>query len=105
MNNAKAIIMDEAQNSSRKEIITVLTRLGHFSRCFLLADPMQADISHAKSGGFMELYNLFNNKESRDIGIHTFEFDEEDILRSDLVKFIVQKCKNLKNGNGNGNGH
>ena len=31
--NAKAIIMDEVQNSSKKEIVTILTRLGHFSRC------------------------------------------------------------------------
>jgi len=43
--NAKCIIFDEAQNSSLKEIITVLTRLGHFSRCFVLADPMQTDLS------------------------------------------------------------
>jgi len=36
----KCVILDEAQNSSLKEITTVLTRLGKGSRCFVLADPM-----------------------------------------------------------------
>lgn len=97
--NAKAIIMDEAQNSSKKEIITVLTRLGHYSRCFILADPMQTDLSNGRVGGFETLYELFDNPESRDMGIYTFEFDEDDILRSELVKFVVKKCNTLINNN------
>ena len=40
---SKCVILDEAQNSSLKEITTVLTRLGEGSRCFVLADPMQTD--------------------------------------------------------------
>ena len=34
--NAKCVILDEAQNSTEKEITTVLTRLGKNSRCFVL---------------------------------------------------------------------
>jgi phosphate starvation-inducible protein PhoH len=89
--NAKAIVMDEVQNSSKKEIITILTRLGHFSRCFILADPLQTDLPQGKGGAFEELYRLFDNQESRDHGIHIFEFNEEDIMRSELVKFLVKK--------------
>jgi phosphate starvation-inducible PhoH-like protein len=93
--NAKAIIMDEAQNSSRKEIVTILTRLGQFSRCFVLADPLQTDLAHGKGGGFEEIFQLFNNEESREKGIYTFEFGEEDIMRSELVRYLVKKFNQL----------
>lgn len=90
--NAKSIILDEAQNSSRKEIVTILTRLGQFSKCFLLGDPLQVDLNYGKSG-FEEIYGIFDNEESRAQGIYTFEFSEDDIMRSELVKFIVKKLK------------
>jgi phosphate starvation-inducible protein PhoH len=107
--NAKAIILDESQNNTRKEIMTILTRLGEFSRCFVLADPMQSDLPSNKRGAFQEIMALFDNEESRAMGIHTFEFSNEDIVRSKLVRFLVDKFDKLKpaNGheNGNGNGH
>lgn len=93
--NAKAIILDEAQNSSRKEIITVLTRLGHFSRCFVLADPLQTDLKNGNIGGFEEIYRLFDNEASKSNGVHVFEFTEEDIMRSQLVRFLVKKFNEL----------
>jgi phosphate starvation-inducible protein PhoH len=91
--NAKAIIGDEMQNCTRKEIITLMTRTGEFSKVFLLGDPMQTDIR--TNSGFKEMFNLFNDEESKTHGIYTFEFGEEDILRSALVKFIVHKIKQL----------
>ena len=91
---SKCIILDEAQNSSLKEITTVLTRLGEGSRCFVLADPMQTDI-HKGQGGFEKLYKAFNDDESQDKGIHTFAFDEDDIMRSELCKYIVKKVKTI----------
>ena len=35
------------------------------------------------------------NEESKDKGIHTFEFSEEDIVRSELTKFIVSKLSEV----------
>ena len=94
--NSKAIILDEAQNSTVKEIITVLTRLGNNSRCFILADPMQTDIKNeSMHGGFTNMIKLLDDEESRAQGIHVFRFEEEDIMRSDLVKFLIKKLKNL----------
>jgi len=89
--NAKGIIMDEAQNSTRKELTTLLTRLGHFSKMFVCGDPLQSDIN-GKSG-FAEMCNVFNDQESKDKGIHVFYLTEEDIVRSDIVKFIVKKLQ------------
>ena len=89
--NGKAILLDEAQNSSFREIVTVLTRIGKYSRWFIMADPMQTDLKNGNRGGFEKLYHIFDDEDSRQMGIHTFEFNEEDIVRSELTKFIVSK--------------
>lgn len=94
--NAKGIIMDEAQNSSFAEITTALTRIGQFTKMFICGDPMQSDIN-GKSG-FSKMCNVFDNDESRTQGIHTFYLTEQDIVRSEIVKFIVKKL-NLYNSN------
>jgi phosphate starvation-inducible protein PhoH and related proteins len=93
--DAKCIIFDEVQNSSAKEITTVLTRMGKNSRCFILADPMQSDL-HNKDCAFENMFRLFSDEESHEMGIRTFEFDEEDIMRSELVKYLIKKLKKLK---------
>ena len=88
----KCIILDEAQNSTIKEITTVLTRMGPGSRCFVLADPMQTDLrGECQQGAFEKLGKIFSDDESAAMGIYNFDFTEEDIMRSELVKFIVQK--------------
>ena len=87
----KCIILDEAQNSSIKEIVTVLTRLGEGSRAFVLADPMQTDLHTGKEGAFQRLSNTFDDEESRDMGVRTFTFTAEDVMRSELCKFLVKK--------------
>ena len=88
----KCIILDEAQNSTEKEITTVLTRMGPGSRCFVLADPMQTDLKgECNLGGFDKLSKIFSDEESAAMGLYNFSFTEEDIMRSELVKFIVQK--------------
>jgi phosphate starvation-inducible protein PhoH len=94
---SKCIILDEAQNSSLKEITTVLTRLGKNSRCFVLADPMQTDLkSKDQLGGFEKLYRTFADQGSQAMGIHTFAFNEDDIMRSELCKYIVKKVRTIK---------
>lgn len=93
--NAKCLILDEAQNSTTKEIITVLTRLGKFSKCFVLADPSQTDLTNGKRGAFESIFSLLSDEESKQNGIHTFTFGQEDIMRSDLVRFLSEKFKKL----------
>lgn len=93
--NAKAVIVDEAQNLVHKELVTILTRLGQFTRCFVLADPNQSDIN-GKSGAFVKIAKAFNDKEAANFGIHHFEFTEDDIMRSELVKFLVKRFNNIK---------
>ena len=95
--NAKAIIMDEAQNSTFRELTTLMTRVGQFSKLFVCGDPMQSDIN-GKSG-FEKMCNVFNDNESREMGIHVFTLTEADIVRSEIVRYIVKKLElyNKKN--------
>lgn len=91
--NAKVILLDEAQNCSYKELFTVITRTGEFSKVFILGDPEQSDIN-GKSG-FNKMLMGFDDEESRNNGIYTFKFTEDDIVRSQLVKFIIKKSKKI----------
>lgn len=91
--NAKAIIGDEFQNCTYKEILTFITRAGEFSKVFILGDPDQSDIG--SKSGFVKMMEQFDDVESRSNGIYTFKFDETDILRSGLVRYIITKLNKL----------
>ena len=93
--SSKCLIFDECQNSTLKEIVTVLTRLGMGSKCFVLADPAQTDLKNGARGGYEKIQSVFGDEESEEFGINTFEFDETDVVRSELVKFLVTKFKDL----------
>ena len=94
--NEKCLILDECQNSTIKEIVTLLTRIGNYSKIFICADPMQTDLKNGSRGAFSKLKELFSGEDSRDRGVHTFEFGEEDIVRSEILKFIVKKINTLE---------
>jgi phosphate starvation-inducible PhoH-like protein len=88
----KIIIVDEAQNLSKKEIFTLITRTGEGSKVFILGDPLQSDIGN--KSGLTTFFQLFDSQDSENEGIHAFEFTDEDIVRSKLVRFIVNKLQN-----------
>jgi phosphate starvation-inducible PhoH-like protein len=87
--NAKFIICDEAQNFDFKELTTLVTRIGQFSKIIICGDSHQSDIN-GKSG-FKQMYSIFNDEESRNNGIFYYNFGIEDVMRSELVKFILTK--------------
>jgi len=89
--NAKVIISDEAQNMTFKELFTLITRTGEFSKMFILGDPDQTDIN-GKSG-FLKMTSYFDDEESKENGIHVFKFTDDDIVRSGLVQFIIKKVR------------
>lgn len=91
--NAKFILVDEAQNLDIKEITTVITRLGMFSKMIIAGDPGQSDIN-GKSG-FIKFFDWFNDEESRKNGIHCFSFTKDDIVRSGVLKYIVERIEAL----------
>jgi phosphate starvation-inducible protein PhoH and related proteins len=85
----KVVIADEAQNFTFKELTTLITRIGHNTKLFICGDTMQSDINGKT--GFQGMYQLFNDAQSQSKGIECFEFDENDIKRSVILKFIVSR--------------
>ena len=90
----KIVIADEAQNFTYKELITLITRVGNNCKLFICGDFMQSDINGRS--GFPPMFDLFNDEESVTMGIHAFKFGKEDILRSEILKYIISKLDNRK---------
>ena len=91
--NAKAVILDEFQNATFQEILTSLTRIGKFTKYFVLGDPMQTDLKHKEQSGFKPMFDIFNTEEAKAQGIHCVEFTKEDIMRSEILKFIIDQVE------------
>ena len=94
--NVNFIIADEMQNAEFSEIQTIITRIGNFSKFVFCGDPMQTDIHDKSKSGFKPIFDIFNNEESRAQGIFCVELGKEDILRSEILKFIVEKLEIYK---------
>jgi phosphate starvation-inducible PhoH-like protein len=88
----KVVVADECQNFSRKELTTLLTRIGKNAKLFLCGDLMQSDI---KQSGFCDMITVFEGEDSAEKGIHVFKFGKEDIYRSEILKFIIEKIESL----------
>ena len=70
-----SFIMDEAQN------------------CRVEDFEQQSDI---KQSGFNRVYNSFNTEIAKENGIHTFEFTKEDIVRSEILSYIIETFENMR---------
>ena len=84
------VIVDEAQNFARNELVTVLTRIGENCKMIICGDIMQSDI---KNSGFSNIYNIFEDEKSEEKGIYCIKFGTEDIKRSEILKYIVYKIE------------
>jgi phosphate starvation-inducible PhoH-like protein len=86
----KIIIVDEAQNLTKKELITIMTRIGEGSKIFICGDILQSDIPN---GGFSSVFDLFNDSQSQEEGVNCYSFGNGDIMRSEILRYIVAKLE------------
>ncbi len=90
--NSKAIIVDEASCFTYEDLLLIISRMGEFSKMFIIGDSFQNDIK--EKSGFNKFFDLFSDQESKENGIFTFKFQEKtDIVRSKLLQFIMGKIK------------
>jgi phosphate starvation-inducible PhoH-like protein len=89
--NAQYIVLEESQNYSVKELTTALTRIGQYSKVIIIGDPGQSDING--HSGFQPFYDLFNQPSSQDEGIHCVSFTKDDIVRSGILRHIVDRIE------------
>jgi phosphate starvation-inducible PhoH-like protein len=87
------VIVDEIQNYSMREVKTLLSRFEENTKIIALGDHAQSDIGLNSS--LSKLLIMFSDEsekvESEKNGVFTFTFDIEDVVRSELTKFILQK--------------
>jgi phosphate starvation-inducible protein PhoH len=62
----------------------------------IAGDSEQSDLPAGKSG-FAAVYDSFDNEEAINNGVYCVELTEEDIVRSEFVKYITKKFKEIKN--------
>jgi len=84
------VILDEAQNATKMQLKMFLTRMGKNAKFIITGDITQIDLPRKNDSGLIQSMNILANIE----GISIIEFDECDIIRHRLVKFIVKAYEN-----------
>jgi len=79
------IVLDEAQNTTTEQMFMFLTRLGADSKCVVTGDHTQIDLPANRRSGLVEALQALRNVD----GVDFVYFNEQDVVRHELVKQIV----------------
>ncbi len=90
--SASAVILDEAQNTSREQMKMFLTRLGEGSKMFITGDLTQIDLPRRVKSGLSDATERLSGIE----GIAICHLDSEDVVRSPLVRKIINAYEREK---------
>ncbi len=80
------IILDEAQNSTHMQMKMFLTRIGVTSKAIITGDVTQIDLDKNEKSGLIHAVSILKNIK----GIKFVNFNEEDVIRHELVKKIIK---------------
>ena len=83
--NESLIILDEAQNSTRGQMLMFLTRLGHGSKMVVTGDTSQIDLEEPRDSGLIDAARRLH----RVPGVAMVTLTAVDIVRHNLVQRIV----------------
>lgn len=90
------VLVDEAQNLTHKELVTVISRVCEDSKILFLFDPHQSDMKSAKNRNDISVFaDIFNTEQAKVMGIEYREFNEDDIKRSEFVRFVISELKRV----------
>lgn len=83
--NDAFVILDEAQNTTTKQLKMFLTRMGRRGKFIITGDITQIDLLEKQQSGLIQACRILKDTE----GIAMVEFEDSDIVRHELVKKIV----------------
>ncbi|MPQ49074.1 AAA family ATPase [Marinifilum sp. N1E240] len=83
--NDAFVILDEAQNTTTKQLKMFLTRMGTSGKFMITGDITQIDLPRKQQSGLVQAFRILRKIK----GIAMVEFDSSDIIRHRLVKEIV----------------
>lgn len=84
--NNSFVILDEAQNATKTQMMMFLTRLGEHSHMVITGDPSQTDLPRGHASGLTEATHVLKNVRSA----ATINFTSRDVVRSKLVTDIIK---------------
>ena len=80
------IILDEAQNTTRGQVLMFLTRIGYNSKTIVTGDITQIDLPKTKESGLIAASKILKNIDS----ISFIYLGPEDVVRHPLVEKIIK---------------
>ena len=82
------VILDEAQNTTDKQMLMFLTRLGFNSKMIVNGDTTQIDLNISRNRSGL----IIASEKLKDVeGIGFIEFDRDDVIRNPLVQTIIDR--------------
>lgn len=96
--NRAFVILDEAQNTTREQMLMFLTRLGFGSKAVVNGDLTQVDLPPHKMPGLLEAEYLLRKV----TGVGVVRLTAADVVRHPLVQRIIDAYKGRERGAGNG---
>lgn len=88
--NNTAVILDEAQNTTSEQMKMFLTRMGENSKVFITGDVTQVDLPKRYTSGLVHALKILRGIPE----ISIVELDGSDVVRSSLVRKIVEAYEN-----------
>ncbi|WP_462412260.1 PhoH family protein [Neobacillus sp. Marseille-QA0830] len=85
------VILDEAQNTTNKQMKMFLTRLGYGSKMVITGDQTQIDLPKGAKSGLVEAEVILRNVK----GIGFVKFEQSDVVRHPLVGRIIEAYEKL----------
>lgn len=85
-----AVILDEAQNTTKEQMKMFLTRMGEGSKLIITGDPSQSDIRGIAESGLVHAVSIIRTL----AGIGTIEFSADEVVRHSLVQRIINAYEN-----------
>lgn len=78
-------LLDEAQNTTKSQMMMFLTRLGEGSKMVVTGDLTQIDLPPREESGLVQARRILQGVP----GLHFHEFDYDDVVRHPLVSAII----------------
>ncbi|MDR1127491.1 MAG: PhoH family protein [Treponema sp.] len=91
--NDCAVILDEAQNTSKEQMKMFLTRIGQGSRAIITGDVTQIDLPKRTESGLLHAIAVLKNTD----GIYFAYLHTTDVVRNPLIKKIIQAYEKYEN--------
>ena len=83
------VILDEGQNTTKKQMKMFLTRMGVGSKFIITGDETQIDLPKNQESGLIHARNNLNKIK----GISFVKLNEKDVIRHKLIKQIIKAYK------------